>query len=320
MAAAQLALAHFIHSMGRQTIPNPVFSVVPDKLGSISRGQFERLLLHNIGNEAVGLFGILIPEKPDGDPTQKDSSAIAPGHDICIDIGADAFHRLLFCPNLLDSSQGIDSLPPTCGSSNGLTKDGITLTSVRDTFQVGHIDIDATLEKSGFCYHAYGSFHSTITLSMGGSVVTSNVAVDPPSVNVDVPWYCYLAAGFLGTIGLVIGGIVSTSVEFNGDIVIMSGGYQDKLAMCAREALIEISRIHTKPQQVPVWVPVNYPAPDQVIQLVRGLVEASSVEADNLLVHAMLAHGASFDRALFSREAVGLTGRASLPTSQTGEA
>jgi hypothetical protein len=519
-SVAQNTIQGFLRGIGRQTIQNPQFLVVQGQTGSISRGQFDRLEVNNIANQAIGLFGMLIPTKPIGDHTQKTSSAITAGHGVCLDVGADAFHRLIFCPNLAGANP-VSSLPPSCGSGT-LDANGVTVTNITDTFADGQINIDGALEKSGFCYDAHGTFHGAVTLSVSGSKLTASLALDDPHIQVDVPWYCTLVEILAGPVGIAIAGVlkgnmddamqqlqsgasnvsgtsfgsfgtgnvsgasfdevtvtpegltlngkvsirlpassspsvaiqgsVTTSewvklssgifrigsgcmkgqynydeisqeqsgtfvavptmlgeplelewslenwegyygynssptlvssaqltgaagtvelagvatqyplplpggttvnqtvglnyevspnvvklqnvarqgdysvalsvkatdpagnvatmtvgVQFAGDVVLIGGGYQQKLADCARQAFLQASKVHTIPQVVPQWVAVNYPAPEQLVALIRYLVAVSTPEADTLLAEAKLAHGTSFYRALFSREAAEVT-------------
>src|SRR5581483_7622108 len=204
----------FIHGVGRQIIPSPSFGVVPGTTGSISRGQFDRLELHNIGSEAIGLFGMLIPSKPFGDHNQKTATAITPGHGLAVDIGADAFHQLIFCPNMATSAKlgSVSDLPPTCGSGS-ITVNGVTITHIADSFAAGQINIDGTLEKSGFCYDAHGSFHGAVTLSVKGGTLTASLAMGDPQIEVDIPWYCTLIEILAGPIGLAIAGVVKGNLD-----------------------------------------------------------------------------------------------------------
>ena len=218
---ATSAMESFVRATGQQVIPNPTFAVEPGKIGSISQGRFERLVLHNVAGRSIGLFGMLLPDKPLGNPSQKSVSAIPQGQDLCVEVGQNAFHRLIFCPNLAGTGS-VASLPPPCGSGT-MEKGGVTFTSFSDSFGAGRIDINGHFEKSGTCYDATGSVHAAVTLSLsnvaGKSVVAAHVAVDDPFINVDVPWYCTLAEILLGPIGLLLeDSIRSSAMSAAGDL------------------------------------------------------------------------------------------------------
>ncbi|HEY3203987.1 MAG TPA: hypothetical protein VGL03_10035 [Thermoanaerobaculia bacterium] len=212
----------YVRAVGRQTLPLE-FQVEPGKFGSVSDGIFERLELHNIlgtpnmffqFEQAVGLFGMLLPGIPSGDHSQKDGPAILSGHDLAFSVSARAFHRLVFCPAIAAPAKlSVAELPPSCGSGGGIDRDGVTLTSISDTFADGRIDVNGTVEKSGTCYDAHGSFHAAVTFSIVAGQLVANTAVDTPSIVVEIPWYCQLATALLGPIGLIISGIVSSSMD-----------------------------------------------------------------------------------------------------------
>jgi hypothetical protein len=84
---ATTAMQSFVRGTGQQIIPNPTFTVDPGNIGSISQGRFHRLMLRNISGRSIGLFGMLLPDKPLGDPSQKSVSLIPPGQDLCVEIG-----------------------------------------------------------------------------------------------------------------------------------------------------------------------------------------------------------------------------------------
>ena len=214
---AQTALLDFIHAAGQQTIKSPTFTVRPGMTGSISQGYFERLLVHNIGDQAIGLFGMLIPGKPMGDPNQKTGSEIPAWHDIAVEIGPDAFHQLIFCPNLAGGGS-VPDLPPSCGGGS-IDLNGATFTNITDSFGNGRIDISGNFQKSGTCYDAYGTFHAAVTLSMSGPAINANVAVDDPSIDVHVPWYCTLGEILLGPFGLLVNDAIRSSATSSaGDL------------------------------------------------------------------------------------------------------
>ena len=181
------------------------FKVVPNTQGSLRPLQFEKLEMHSIGTQAFGLFGMLFPQKPKGNSALKATSAITGAHDLCMSISPDTFHVLLFCPNLVPALGAADAsaLPGSCGPAEGIETQGVTITSIADSFGDGHINVDGSIEDSGFCYEAHGTFHGEITFAAAGTTLTPNLWMAEPDVDVDVPWYCgpvqfvYEVFGFL---------------------------------------------------------------------------------------------------------------------------
>lgn len=224
---ATQAFTQFIQNLGFQTFPLG-FNVMSGTNGSLSPSlQFEKLEVHCISNsdqnkQALGLFGILlVANHSKGDHTKKKATAITANHDVCMSISPETFHSLLFCPAVAkelvpndfkkNPATAISKLPTTCGSSGGVQKSGVTVTNLSDSFANGHIDINGSLQKSGFCYEADGSFHGTITLSVSGATLTPTLVLDTPKVSISIDWYCWLAAGaILGTLGIVITAIVNS--------------------------------------------------------------------------------------------------------------
>lgn len=88
-----------------------------------------------------------------------------------------------------------------------IDEDGdVDLTALSMTMDDGFIRVSATVRKTGFCYEAEGTVTAKIFLAVvdGRLVVTSEV--EDPDVDVDVPWYCYLAGAIIGgLVGLLFG-------------------------------------------------------------------------------------------------------------------
>jgi|GEM_PF-2666952 len=217
---ATQGLGNFVHGLGRQTFPI-AFNVVPGVDGSFQPLQLESLVVHCISSsdrnsQALGLLGTLLARNhSSGTPRQKNSTAITAGHDVAVSLSPGAFHSLAFCPSVAASlSASVSSLPASCGGAAGLETGGVTLTNISDTFANGHINVDGTADKSGFCYDAHAMFHAEITLFMSGTTLTPTLSTPDVSVDVDIPWYCYLAAGLiLGPLGIVITGIVNAVAD-----------------------------------------------------------------------------------------------------------
>jgi hypothetical protein len=215
-------LIGYVQSIPAPTIPL-AFRVVPGTNGSLSPAlQFEKLEVHCIPNaqrnkQALGIFGILLAANhANGNHNQKTSTAITAAHDgVCISIAPGAFHSLVFCPAIANAlGTDVGHLPGSCGQTGGFDTQGVTVNNISDSFANGHIDINGSVSKSGTCYDANGTFHGAITFSISGTTLTPNLNMDQPNVDVDIPWYCWLAAGVvLGPIGLVLAGIADAVAD-----------------------------------------------------------------------------------------------------------
>jgi hypothetical protein len=200
----QAAAATYLHSLVSVAVGKGI-SVLPGQPGSLKPLRFSSLQLHTIGTKALGLFGMLFPEKPTGNSQQKTTSALTGAHEICISLSPETFHRLEFCPALVSKFKVSDvaGLPGPCGGASGVEVEGVTITSISDSFGDGHVNVDGSLEKDGFCYHAEGTFHGEITFTATGTTLVPNLWLAEPDVDVDVPWYCgpvqfvYEVFGFL---------------------------------------------------------------------------------------------------------------------------
>jgi hypothetical protein len=168
------------------------YKVVPGVPGSLNPLRFASLEAHTIGTKAVGLFGMLFPEKPTGDSTQKTTTALTGAHEVCVSMSPEVFHRLEFCPALVAKFNvpNAAALPPPCGGSSGIDVEGVTMTSIADSFDNGHVNVDGSVEKDGFCYHAEGPFHGEITFTASGTTLTPNLWLAQPDIDVDIPIYC----------------------------------------------------------------------------------------------------------------------------------
>ncbi len=233
--AAQ-TLTSYVQSL---TVPSfPIgFTVVGGSNGSLSPTlQFEKLEVHCIANaqrgkQALGLFGILlVANHAAGDHTQKTATAITAANDgICISISPAAFHSLLFCPAIAKAfGTNVPSLPGSCGAASSLATHGVMVTGLVDIFSAGHIDILGSASKSGFCYDAKAAFNGTLSFSIGNGALVPSLAINPPSIDVEIPWYCWLAAGVvLGPVGIAVTGIgdaIAQSVDTTGLLNSALGG------------------------------------------------------------------------------------------------
>lgn len=227
-AFANQALKDYINKMGMVSFPLG-FDVIAGKDGSLT--QFEKLEVHciedqNPSKQALGLFGILLVANHNkGDHTKKTTSAITSSHGIALSISPEVFRKVLLCPMLAnyflpkeyaqDNAGAINQMPTPCGTSGGFNVKGITITSMTDSFDDGHINLDVTCEKSGTCYEAKGSVHGELTFKTGSTSITPILTTEEPKVNVSIPWYCYLAAAVgipLGLEAAIIIDVVADSI------------------------------------------------------------------------------------------------------------
>ena len=206
---------------GAQDFSMPMgFNVVSGD-GSLNPLRFSSVQVHCIGHsdrtrQALGVFGnLLAATQNNGDHTQKTATAIPAGSDMAVSISPGAFHALVFCPAAANSlNVAVNDLPTTCGSSSGLGVQGVTLESMVDTFADGAIHVGGRVAKSGFCYDADGTFHGVITLTASGSQIQPHLHMDEPDVDIDIPWYCYLAVGVvLGPISVAVLAIVDAILD-----------------------------------------------------------------------------------------------------------
>ena len=75
------------------------------------------------------------------------------------------------------------------------------------------MDVQVKVSKSGFCYDATGTVGARIKIKVTGGNLIVQAQVDPPNIDVDIPWYCWIAGAVIGALlgGVlfgVIGGIV----------------------------------------------------------------------------------------------------------------
>ena len=93
---AQQEIKDYVQGLATQTLPQS-FSVVPGSDGSLTH--FEKLEVHCIPNadrkkQALGLFAILLAANHSkGNHSQKQATAIDPGHRVSVSIGPEAFER-----------------------------------------------------------------------------------------------------------------------------------------------------------------------------------------------------------------------------------
>jgi hypothetical protein len=210
------------------------FSIDPNQPGDITTpgiangARYVSLVNHNINHKALGLFGILffgLP--PRGDVSLKTETAIPPGEDFAVSLSPDTFHAFIFCPAAMAKLQASSAqMPGSCGNGGGVPSHGATVTSLADSFDNGHINVDGSVQKSGFCYTASSPFHLELTLPVNNHLLNPQLSAPQIDVTVDIDWYCALASAVVGgyiagIIGAIAGDVI---IHLVGQVVLAIRG------------------------------------------------------------------------------------------------
>ncbi len=85
----------------------------------------------------------------------------------------------------------------------------VDLTGLTVSQQDGFLAVKATVRKSGFCYSASGTVGARIKIAVENSRLVVKSEVDDPDVDVDIPWYCYVAGAVIGAVlGALLPGVI----------------------------------------------------------------------------------------------------------------
>lgn len=105
-------------------------------------------------------------------------------------------------------SGSFDIGPDRCALNRSVSVDDdedVTLTRLVLSLQDGFIDVSARVEKDGFCYEASGDVGARLQLRVTEGRLLASVEIEDPDVDVDIPWYCWIAGA---VVGAVIGGVL----------------------------------------------------------------------------------------------------------------
>lgn len=81
--------------------------------------------------------------------------------------------------------------------------------------------VEAKVRKEGFCYEASGSVRVHISLAIENGNLVLNHDVESPEVDIDVPWYCWVAAVIIGiVVGVLTGWLLDIVVGIVLGIVV----------------------------------------------------------------------------------------------------
>ena len=104
------------------------------------------------------------------------------------------------------------------------TKDGdtqqVNLTRLSIHLVDNGVEVDVAATDSGTCWSATAEVSATLTLRIENDSLVADVTVGDPSVDIDIPWYCYLAAAVIGALtGGLLGLLGSVSTVIVGAII-----------------------------------------------------------------------------------------------------
>ena len=81
----------------------------------------------------------------------------------------------------------------------------VNLTRLDFTLEDTFVKVRSRVEKNGFCYTASADFGGDFKLAVENGQLIVSADFSDPDLDLDIPWYCWIGAGFLG---LVLGGII----------------------------------------------------------------------------------------------------------------
>jgi hypothetical protein len=141
-----------------------------------------------------------------GNKTALTQSFVSPGGNAGVAVSMAWICRVI--SPMIDTSLNLGGAFTNCRLTRTVRIDDdndVDLTGLTVTQQDGFLAVKATVSKSGFCYSASGTVGAKIKIAVENSRLVVKSEVDNPNVDVDIPWYCYVAGA---VIGAVLGGLL----------------------------------------------------------------------------------------------------------------
>jgi hypothetical protein len=85
------------------------------------------------------------------------------------------------------------------------SENDVNLTRLDFDLEDGFVKVRSRVEKNGFCYTASADFGGDFRLEVRNGELHVSSDFSDPDFDLDIPWYCWIGAGFLGAL---LGGIV----------------------------------------------------------------------------------------------------------------
>jgi hypothetical protein len=141
-------------------------------------------------------------------------SFISPGGNGGIAVGFPWICRVI--SPMIDSSLNLDGAFTNCQLTRTVRIDEdkeVDLTELSITPDDGFLHVVAKVTKSGFCYSATGTVGAKIKIEVTSGHLIVQAEVDDPNIDVDIPWYCWVAGAVIGAIlGGLLAGVIGAIV------------------------------------------------------------------------------------------------------------
>lgn len=235
-----------------------------------------------------------------GDKTAFTQSFISPGGNAGIVVSLAWVCRVI--SPMIDTSLKLQGAFTNCQLTRTVRIDEdneVDLSGLSITPADGFLRVQAKVTKSGFCYSATGTVGAKIKVAVVNNQLIVTAEVEAPNVDVDIPWYCWVAGA---VIGALLGGLLPTLI---GAIV---GAVLVPLIMYIAEQVIEgtINSVaeHVADALNKIAAPVDIPAvgfnlifSDAFIDDIQivGRVEPIDTAAVRAAGTVVVPNGAAFD-------------------------
>ena len=145
-----------------------------------------------------------------GDRAAFTQSFVSPGGNAAVAVSMAWICRVI--SPMIDTSLNLDGAFTDCRLTRTVRIDEdneVDLTGLSITEEDGFLGVKVTVRKSGFCYSASGTVGAKIKVAVVNNQLIVKAEVEDPNVDVDIPWYCYIAGA---VIGAILGGLLPSVI------------------------------------------------------------------------------------------------------------
>ncbi|HEX4824723.1 MAG TPA: hypothetical protein VFV19_10435 [Candidatus Polarisedimenticolaceae bacterium] len=169
------------------------------------------------------VFGEVIAQNVgNGDPSQKTTTSLSAGDDLCISLSPEIFKRFFFCPAIscalttakLDDKKHVQS---QCGTDTIDLGSDRKLTRLDFQFQDGSIALDIAGRYEPTCLTGVAQLPATLTFQVAGGAVALSANFGQLQFQASVDDWCWALAGiFGGPVGLAVAGALQAIADSFG--------------------------------------------------------------------------------------------------------